>query len=266
MSVASLPVLVTVPAGAFVMGSEDGAADERPTHKVHVSAFDIGVSPVTNAEYTRFIRETGYAPPSIDDLPLVVRAGGEAREHVFRASAATHLWKGGHPPSDRLDHPVTLVRWEDAAAYCRWLTQVIGRTARMPTEAEWEKAARGGSAGLRYPWGDTLDADRANYLSTPGRRTAQGTLPCRSYPANGYGLFDMAGNVWEWVHDWYDAHYYAVSPEDNPSGPADGQLRILRGGGWLAADPAMLTCSHRHQVPPDTYSYGIGFRVACSAS
>ena len=245
------------------MGSEDGAADERPTHTVHLAAFALGVHPITNAEYARFVRETGYPAPTIEDLPLVVRAGGEAREHVFRSTAAAYIWKGGQPPPARLNHPVTLVRWQDAASYCRWLSQTIGRTVRLPTEAEWEKAARGGLSTLRYPWGDDLGSERANFLSELGQRTAHGTTPCPSYPPNGYGLFDMAGNVWEWVLDWYDPAYYAVSPEDNPSGPADGQFRILRGGGWLAADHAMLTCSHRHQVPPDTYSYGIGFRVAC---
>jgi formylglycine-generating enzyme len=263
MAAESLPAMASIPAGTFVMGSEDGAADERPTHTVVVGGFALGVQPVTNAEYARFVRETGYRPPAIDNLPLVARAGGEAREHIFRTSAATYVWKGGQPPSARLNHPVTLVRWEDAVSYCRWLSQTIGKTVRLPTEAEWERAARGGLSGLRYPWGDELRPDHANFLSEPGIRTTHGTSTCRSYPPNAYGLFDMSGNVWEWVLDWYDPGYYAVSPEADPSGPEDGQYRIVRGGGWLAADPTMLTCSHRHQVPPDTYSYGIGFRVAC---
>jgi formylglycine-generating enzyme required for sulfatase activity len=167
------------------------------------------------------------------------------------------------PPSDRLDHPVTLVRWEDAVAYCAWLTVESGRTVRLPTEAEWEKAARGGLEGHRYPWGDELDPSLANFLSDPSVKTTQGTTACRSYPANGHGLFDMAGNVWEWVRDWHDPQYYAASPARSPTGPRQGTLRLLRGGSWLAGDGRMLSCSHRHKVPPDTYSYGIGFRIVC---
>lgn len=243
------------------MGSDDGAADERPARTVQLDSFSIGIYPVTNSQYGRFIRETGYRTPAIDDIPLVVRVGGDDRIQAFRALAGAYTWIGGQAPRDRLDHPVTLVRWDDAAAYCRWLTQSLGKPVRLPTEAEWEKAARGGLDKRRYPWGDGLDRERANYMTDPAQRHRSGTSECGKYPANGYGLFDMAGNVWEWVLDWYDARYYTSAPSQNPKGPAEGQLRIVRGGGWLSADAAMLTCSHRHQVPSDTYSYGIGFRV-----
>ena len=260
-----LPALAVIPAGPFVMGSADGPVEERPAHTVYLDEFAIGVHLITNAEYERFVHETSYRAPAIDDLPLVVRAGGEARAREFRACGEAYSWNGARPPGDRLDHPVTLVRWEDAAAYCRWLTTLLGRVARLPSEAEWEKAARGTLDGKQYPWGDKLDAERANFLSDPARRAEAGTTASRRYPPNGYGLFDMAGNAWEWVHDWYEPTFYTVSPGTNPWGPATGQSRIVRGGGWLTAEPAMLTCSHRHEVPPDTYSYGIGFRVAAQA-
>jgi len=264
MPVDLLPELVLVPSGDFVMGSDD-ADDERPAHRVHLDAFMIAVQPVTNGEYERFVRETGHRAPAIYELPIVVTAGGAERERQFRAYGQPYVWLDSDAPKDRLDHPVTLVRWEDAIAYCAWLSGATGRIARLPTEAEWEKAARGGLEGKRYPWGDSLSRDLANFLADPSLKTGHGTTRCRSYSPNGYGLFDMAGNVWEWVYDWHNAAYYATSPLHSPLGPREGTLRVVRGGSWLASDTRMLSCSHRHKVPPDTYSYGIGFRIACSA-
>jgi formylglycine-generating enzyme required for sulfatase activity len=174
------------------------------------------------------------------------------------------VWEEGHPLTDRADHPVTLTRYDDAVAYCAWLSATTGKAFRLPTEAEWEKAARGGAESKRYPWGDRLDRNMANFLVDPALKATHGTTPCRSYPPNAFGLFDMAGNVWEWVYDWYDARYYGTAGARNPTGPPVGHLRLLRGGSWLVADVRMLSCSHRHKVPPDTYSYAIGFRVACS--
>ena len=174
------------------------------------------------------------------------------------------MWLEAEPAPDRLDHPVTLVRYEDVIDYCEWLSIVTKRTVRLPTEAEWEKAARGGLEGKRYSWGDRLDRNMANFLTDPTLKALHGTTRCGSYPPNGYGLYDTSGNVWEWVSDWYDPHYYSGAPFENPSGPSQGQLRVVRGGSWLVADVRMLSCSHRHKVPPDTYSYGIGFRIACS--
>ena len=246
------------------MGSEDAEEDERPVHRVHVDEFLMGVRPVTNAEYSLFTRETGYRSPAIYELPIVVTAGGAERERTFRQVGTPYVWEDGHPSIDRSDHPVTLVRYDDAVAYCAWLAASTGKTFRLPTEAEWEKAARGGAESKRYPWGDRLDRNMSNFLVDPALKATHGTTPCRAYPKNGYGLFDMAGNVWEWVQDWYDPQYYAAQAARNPAGPSSGHLRIVRGGSWLVADVRMLSCSHRHKVPPDTYSYAIGFRVACS--
>lgn len=259
-----LPDLALIPAGEFQMGSDEGDEDERPAHRVHVDEFHMAVHPVTHAEYARFVNETGYRAPAVYELPLVVTAGGPERERTFRMASQTYIWIDTEPPAARLDQPVTLVRYDDALAYCSWLAHATGRGFRLPSEAEWEKAARGGVDGRRYPWGERLDRNMANFLSDPAAKSLQGTTPCGAYPANEYGLLDMAGNVWEWVHDWYDPQYYSV-PDRSLMGPREGHLRVLRGGSWLVADVRMLSCSHRHKVPPDTYSYGIGFRVACSA-
>ena len=259
------PELSRIPAGEFLMGSDRGDDDERPAHRVRVAEFLMAVEPVTNAQYARFVRATSRRPPAIDELPVVVTAGGAERERAFRVTGQPYVWAGPEPPLGRHDHPVTLVRWDDAVAYCEWLSAETGRAFRLPTEAEWEKAARGGHDRCRFPWGDAPDHTQANFLSDPSARGARGTTPCRSFPANRYGLFDMAGNVWEWVSDWYGPRYYAASAAADPAGPPGGQLRIIRGGSWLSSDLRMLACSHRHKVPPDTYSYAIGFRVACAA-
>ena len=264
MALDVVPRLALIPAGEFLMGCDDADEDERPVHTVHVDDFLIGVQPVTNADYARFVRDTGHRAPSIYEIPLVVGVGGIDRQRVFRQTAVPYEWVKSEPSPARLDHPVTLVRYDDASAYCAWLAAITGRAFRLPTEAEWEKAARGGAESKSYPWGDRLEPTLANFLHDPAERATRGTTACQSYPPNGYGLFDMVGNVWEWVQDWYSPAYYGASPARNPTGPPRGQLRVVRGGGWLAADARMLTCSHRHKVPPDTYSYGIGFRVACS--
>jgi sulfatase modifying factor 1 len=258
-----LPELVIIPGGEFLMGSADGDADERPPHLVHVDEFMIASRPVTNAEYAAFVQDASYRLPAIHDLPLVVTAGGRERESVFRATSQPYTWTNGQPPDGRAQHPVTLVRWDDAVAYCSWLSATTGRTIRLPTEAEWEKAARGGVAGRRYPWGDRIDPELVNFLTDPARKAAHGTSRCGTYPPNDFGLYDMAGNVWEWVQDWYADDYYSHAPSDNPAGPSTGVMRVLRGGSWLSADVRMLTCAYRHKVPPDTYSYAIGFRVVC---
>ncbi len=259
-----IPELVTIPAGPFAMGSDDGEEDERPSHVVELAEFQIGMQPVSNEEYGRFVRESGHREPAIHELPLVVSAGGGEREDLFRRTGEPYVWQARQPPRERTDHPVTLVRWEDATAYCQWLSTVAGRSFRLPSEAEWEKACRGGRPGERYPWGERFDQSQVNFLEEPAQRGKHGTTPCRAYPPNGYGLFDIAGNVWEWVQDWYAPDAYTPEVRSNPPGPEQGRLRIIRGGGWSSADVRMLRCSHRHKVPPDTYSYAIGFRVASS--
>lgn len=256
-----LPRFVRIPGGDFIMGSDTGEDDQRPAHAVTLDAFSIAVHPITVEQYAEFTRASGYEVPSVRDLPLVVTPSHEA---AFRELAAPYDWRAGEPIGERARHPVTLVTFDDAVAYCRWLSEQVGRSVRLPTEAEWECAARGGEKGLRYPWGDDVDGSQANFLLDPSSKRQRGTSPVGRYAANPFGLHDMAGNVWQWVSDWYRADAYRTSARSNPTGPLAGTLRVVRGGSWVSHDVEQLCCAHRHKVPPDTYSYSIGFRVVSS--
>jgi sulfatase modifying factor 1 len=258
----SLLQVSRIPPGEFLMGADDGEEDERPPHRAYLDEFCIGVHPVTNAEYAQFVHETGRPSPAIRALPLMVSGAFEAE---FRALAAAYMWNNGTPPEGRDRHPVTLVGFDDATAYCGWLASKTGKPVRLPTEAEWEKAARGGLAGKRYPWGDTLDPAAAHFLPQRAAKAERGTAPVASYPANGFRLHDMSGNVWEWVSDWYAPNYYTRAQYLDPQGPEGGLMRIVRGGAWVNADGRYLRCAYRHKVPPDSYAYSIGFRIAYSA-
>lgn len=261
MTLAAVPSLARIPSGDFLMGAADGQPDERPVHRVRVTEFFIGRFPVTNDEYARFVRDAGRPAPAIRDVPLI--AAG-SREAMFKELAEPYIWQHGEPPSGRGSHPVVLVTHDDATAYCEWLSASLGRTVRLPTEAEWERAARGGVDGSQYPWGDDIDSSRCNYLSDPSAKRQRGTCPTGTYAANPYGLCDVAGNVWEWIADWYGSDYYGASEPVDPQGPSTGALRVVRGGSWATDDVTMMRCAYRHSVPPDTYAYSVGFRIACS--
>jgi formylglycine-generating enzyme required for sulfatase activity len=260
LSKPTAPDLARIPAGDFLMGAADAEADERPVHRVVVSEFFIGRFPVTQDEYARFVRSTGYPSPSVRGLPLITQGG---RDTMFRELAGPYAWRDAEPPPGHGSHPVVLVRYEDALAYCRWLAESLGRVVRLPTEAEWEKAARAGLEGLRYPWGNDVDGSRANYLVDGIAKRQRGTRPTGTYPPNAFGLYDMCGNVWEWVSDWYAGDSYGLAEDRDPRGPEIGNMRIVRGGSWVNDDVSMLRCAYRHKVPPDTYAYSIGFRIVC---
>jgi formylglycine-generating enzyme required for sulfatase activity len=261
MSDAVYPQVARIPAGEFTMGADDGDEDERPSHRVYLDEFCIGVYPVTNDQYAAFVRDAKHRVPAVRQLPRIVTAD---QEQTFRDLAAPYVWRAGDPPRDRGTHPVTLVTVEDAQVYCHWLARKTGLPVRLPTEAEWERAARGGADHLKYPWGNEIGPDRANYLADPASKQLRGTQPVGSFPSNAYNVFDVVGNVWEWVSDWYQADVYTERMRHNPPGPPNGTLRVLRGGAWVVHDPQMLRTSYRHKVPPDTYAYSIGFRIAYS--
>ena len=223
--------MLYVPAGEFMMGltaaDTEAFADEKPPHPVYLDAFWIDRTEVTKAQYQR-----------------CVEAG------VCAAPSCSGTGKG--------DHPVVCVRWQDASKYCAW----AGR--RLPTEAEWEKAARGTDGG-KYPWGnDAPDCNRANYLGKDGGCVGA-TTAVDSHPsgASAYGALDMAGNVWEWVADWYNEKYYANSPAKNPQGPDTGDGRVLRGGSWLG-DQRNVRAAVRNWYFPDAGDDRFGFRCARS--
>ena len=243
------------------MGAADAEDDERPVHRVFVSEFFIGRHPVTNEEYARFVRATGHPPPAVRSLPLI--ASGE-RDSLFRELAAPYVWEGQQPPPGRGGHPVVLVGYDDALAYCSWLAEASGRHVRLPNEAEWEKAARGGVDGRRYPWGNEIHSMQANYLTDVAAKRRRGTRPTGTYPPNAFGLYDVIGNAWEWVSDWYGSDYYGLGETRDPRGPSSGHMRIVRGGSWVNHEVSMLRCAYRHKVPPDTYAYSIGFRIVCA--
>jgi len=236
-------LMVLVPEGEFFMGDpdeDDIHYDENPLHKVYLDAFWIDCYEVTNYLYKRFVDETGYPYP-----------------HVDADWAIPYNWENGNFPPGKGNYPVVLVSWKDAAAYAEWAGK------RLPTEAEWEKAARGGLVKKQYPWGDKTDETDANYftsITTKNKMKPVGTL----YP-NPYVIYDIAGNVWEWCADWYGKTYYRRNPYKNPQGPEKGRYRVFRGGSWINTRE-FLRCSERARNVPIYRSYIIGFRCAKSAT
>jgi len=234
--------MILVPAGPFWMGSETGRMDERPRHRVELDAYLIDAYEVTNTRYALFVEAGGYSTPSLWS------PSGWAWKNRLHVSLPAH-W--ANPMWNEPMQPVVGVSWFEAEAFCRY----VGK--RLPTEAEWEKAARGDDERA-FPWGNEWDASRTN-----GPPDGSVTVRVGSYPTgvSPNGVHDMAGNVWEWVVDWYESDYYARSPERNPPGPPSGRARVLRGGAW-GYSPVNLRASARYAAGPGTRSPDIGFRCA----
>jgi sulfatase modifying factor 1 len=213
--------------------------DEQPQHPVYVSEFYIGRYPVTNAQYAAFVKATKHRAPE-------------------------HWEGGGRIPSGKENHPVVYVSWDDAVAFCQWLSQETGRTFRLPTEAEWEKAARG-TDGRIYPWGNGWDETKLN----SGEAGPGDTTPVGQYSPDGDSPYaaDMSGNVWEWCADWYDKEEYqrrAKSTVKNPRGPKRGESRVVRGGAFDDYR-GFGRCAYRFRRHPGSFSRRSGFRVVVVA-
>jgi formylglycine-generating enzyme required for sulfatase activity len=230
---------VWIPPGAFEMGcvpgDDDCYAEEKPAHRVTLTqGFWMCRSEVPVYAYERFVAATGGTMPAEPD---------------------TEAMPGYNDGWRKKNHPMVKVTWEDAAGFCRW------SGGRLPSEAEWEYAARGGVEGFKYPWGNDRSHDQANYWRTGGQDQWTYTAPVGSFPPNAFGLYDMAGNVYEWVADWYSEDYYARSPRTDPAGPPRGQLRVTRGGSGFI-NPAVMRISTRLRSAPDTRNVAVGIRCA----
>jgi formylglycine-generating enzyme required for sulfatase activity len=257
---------------------------ETPVHEVELPGFRIDATAVTNAMFAAFVEATGYRTEAERyHTSAVFHLLVEANDDDVLGPAAGAPWwlnvRGAdwaHPRGTRShwdqapDHPVVHVSWHDAQAYCTW----AGR--RLPTEAEWEYAARGGLAGARYAWGDELTPGgehRCNIWqgTFPTLNTEDdghlGTAPVKSFPANGYGLYEMAGNVWEWCNDWFLPKYYRTSPRENPQGPTIGAGRVMRGGSYLCHESYCnrYRVAARTSNTPDSSSGNCGFRTIAPA-
>ncbi len=280
--------LVDIAAGRFIMGTDEPfrhpGDGEGPKREIALSAYRIGRHSVTNAEFAAFVDATAHTTQAED-------FGWSFVFHLFlpddfpdtRGVAATPWWRQvfgadwAHPqgPQSTIeglrDHPVVHVSWNDAQAYCRWAG------VRLPTEAEWEMAARGGLVQKRFVWGDEFQLDgqiMANIFEGrfPVENTAEdgyvGTSPVGTFPPNGYGLRDMAGNVWEWCRDWFHTTFHVDGPRADPSGPPSGQAKVMRGGSYLCHD----SYCHRYRVSArssntaDSSTGNLGFRVAADAA
>jgi formylglycine-generating enzyme required for sulfatase activity len=223
------PRMVSIPGGWLLMGSESGQDCERPVHRVWSDAFQLAATQITNAEYDQFLRATGKpVPPFWTDRNF------------------------NHPRQ-----PVVAVSWFEAAQYCEWLKSRTDRNYRLPAEAEWERAARGGLEQNDFPWGNEPPQSLPDY----SQRWLAGPEPVALYAPNSLGLYNMCDNVHEWCSDWYDPGYYEVSPEKNPRGPETGKRKASRGGSWRH-HVKVSRCSARSSIPPEFQYADYGFRVA----
>jgi len=276
--------MVLIPAGGFTMGSDDGFPDERPQHIVELDAFYMDTTEVTNRQFEAFVKATGYVTeaekvPNIPGVPKekLVPGGLVFTEGKHWAYTPGANWRHPEGPDTsiekRMDHPVVQVSWDDANAYAQWAGK------RLPTEAEFEYAARGGLKDKKYSWGDTEpDPNHPQANIWQGQFPVKNdntdgfvrTAPVKSFAPNGYGLYDIAGNVWEWCADWYRPDAYAASTSWNPTGPKDSvdpdepgaQKRVVRGGSYLCAECSCrgYRVTARMKTTHDTGLCHTGFR------
>jgi formylglycine-generating enzyme required for sulfatase activity len=274
--------MVPLVGGAFLMGTDDAlgyeADGEGPVHEVTLRPFAIERAAVTNAQFRQFVQEADHVTAAEEFGWSFVFAGLLPDEFPDTRGVAQAPWwrqvygaDWSHPEgpqsdvTDRDDHPVVHVSWDDAQAYCAWAG------TRLPTEAEWEYAARGGLEQRRFPWGDDLEPHGEHRMNVwqgtfPAENSSAdgwyGTAPVTTYPANGFGLYNMTGNVWEWCADWFAPDFYATSPADDPVGPPDGTHRVMRGGSFLCHN----SYCNRYRVgarsgnTPETSTGNLGFR------
>lgn len=256
--------MVLINGGKFAMGTDDAMPFEGPVHQVEVTSFFIDQREVTVADFAKFVEATGFQTEA-------ERFGwsGVFKDRGWQKIDGAN-WRSPEGPDSKIaepNEPVTQISWNDAAAYAKWSGK------RLPTEAEWEFAARGGLAGRTYAWGDELrpggkpvanwwQGDFPQHNSVEDGFAGRATVG--SFTANGYGLFDVAGNVWEWTADFYDPEYYSSSPSKDPKGPANGEERVIRGGSWMCAENfcSNYRVAARSQSTPDTGLNNLGFRLA----
>jgi len=238
-----LTEMVIIPGGTYSRGSDNGSRDEKPRHKVSIKSFAFDIHPITNEQFVRFLDFMGGEKDSNNND--IIRL----RNSRIKRSTGKLIIESGYAK-----HPVVGITWYGALAYAKW----VGK--RLPTEAEWEIASAGGLESAEYPMGSNLDHTEANFFNSD-------TTSVMSYPPNGYGLYDMVGNVYEWCEDWYAYNFYDISLQEpeNPAGPKQGVYRVLRGGCWKSLKEDMR-CSHRHRNNPGTVNGTYGFRCATDVS
>jgi formylglycine-generating enzyme required for sulfatase activity len=245
--------LIAVPAGCFQMGDSfgEGYFNEYPRHDVCLSRFTIAKLPVTRGAFSQFVTETGYRTEAEKGDGCAIFDG-----KAWKKNPAASWQNPGFAQDD--GHPVVCVAWHDAVAYLQWFAGKTGLACRLPTEAEWEYAARSGGKIEKYAGSNDVDAV-AWYAANAG----DGTRPAGEKQPNGLGLYDMSGNVWQWTADWYGEKYYQESPVNNPTGPINGTNRVYRGGSWFY-DRKGIRVSYRDFYLPGFRSSQLGFRPVCT--
>ena len=275
ISLESAEGMIRLPSGSFAMGSpyasdtQNNNVDTHPQHRVRLQAFWLDTTPVSNRQFEQFVEQTAYETEAERRGSSLIfdRNLSEWREVVGVN------WRHPDDPDSSLvgkeNHPVVHITWQDASTYAAWAGK------RLPTEAEFEYAARGGLSDCMYPWGRELVLDEQPLANgwqghfpqqDSGQDGYRGTSPAKQFPPNRFGLYDIAGNAWNWCSDWYDAEYYGASLVDNPLGPTSGTERVRRGGSWLSASNygGGLRVASRDHAPPGESTNHTGFRCARS--